>query len=320
MRNQLIFTLAIFLTTVFAASAQQNAQYSQYMFHGLYINPAYSGYKGDLNLHSYYRTQWTNMDGGPRTLALAADMLTNNEKVGLGLNIVGDRVGGERMTSAYLNYAYKLRLNDAGTQNLSLGIGAGMLFSSYDNAGIITDQPEAVALESMFLPDMRFGVHYSTPTFFAGLGVDNMIASLVFNDEKASLQPVMHYYLHTGTLIPMNADILFKPSVLLKSASRSDGRALTGDINAAFIFGERITGGLSYRTALSSGTGSTSNLPKRNSMIVLAEFVSNSNFRIGYSFDYPLSSTINNLGGTHEISLGYSIAKQRVRERTPRFF
>lgn len=320
MRNQLIFTIGIFLTTVLSVSAQQNAQYSQYMFHGLYINPAYSGYKEDLNMHSYYRSQWTNMDGGPRTLAFAADMLTNNEKVGLGLNIVGDRVGDERMTSAYLNYAYKLRLNESGTQKLSLGIGAGMLFSSYNNAGIITDQPEAIALESMLLPDMRFGVYYSTPSFFAGLGVDNMIATMVFNDKKASLQPVMHYYLNAGTLVPLNSDVLFKPSVLLKSASRSEGRALTGDINAAFIFGERITGGLSYRTALSSGTDHSPNLPKRNSMIVLAEFVAKSNFRIGYSFDYPLSSTINNLGGTHEISIGYSIAKQRVRERTPRFF
>ncbi|RYD98056.1 MAG: type IX secretion system membrane protein PorP/SprF, partial [Sphingobacteriales bacterium] len=48
--------IILFLLVVFAytAKAQQDAQYSQYMFNGVYINPAYAGYKEQLNLHSFY--------------------------------------------------------------------------------------------------------------------------------------------------------------------------------------------------------------------------------------------------------------------------
>lgn len=319
MKKSIIFSIA--LTVISSVLfAQQNAQYSQYMFHGLHINPAYAGYKGDLNLHSYYRTQWTNMDGGPRTMAFAADMATNNDKVGLGFNIVNDRVGGERRTASYLNYAYRLKLEETGTKRLSFGIGAGVVHRSYDNAGIITDQPEALSLESIFLPDVRIGVFYHSPLFFVGGGAENLLSSIVFDDKNATIQPTRHYFFQAGGLIPLASEFLLKPSTLLKTASNPDNQAWTWDLNAALIIAEQFSLGASYRTGFLSGSDAMKNLSNRNSVIGLAEFQARNNIRVGYSFDYPLSSTINNLGGTHEISIGYSINKQRIRERTPRFF
>ncbi len=320
MKRSIIFTLVLTVISTMTVLAQQNAQYSQYMFHGLYINPAYAGYKGDLNLHSYYRTQWTNMDGGPRTLAFAADMATNNDRVGLGFNIVNDRVGGERRTASYLNYAYRLQLEETGTRRLSFGIGAGIVHGSYDNSGIITGDPEPLTLESMFLPDVRIGVFYHSPLFFAGAGAENLLSSVVFNDNKRSIQPSRHYFVQAGGLIPLAHDFLFKPSTLLKTANNPENQAWTLDLNAAVLIAESVTVGASYRTGWLTGDDAMKGLSGRNSVIALAEFAARNNIRVGYSFDYPLSSTMNNLGGTHEISIGYSIIKQGIRERTPRFF
>lgn len=321
MRRYLILLLVAMSTL--PVLAQQTAQYSQYMFNGLYINPAYAGYREALNLHSYYRTQWTNMPGAPRTLALAADMTAANDNVGLGLNLMSDRIGLENRVYVYANYAYRLRTGWNPENRLALGIGLGVIHSSFDNQNIrLGEDPESVSIENSFLPDARIGAHYSSNSFFAGIGVDNLISRLIFNSNgsRTSIPPITQYYLNVGGILPLSSGVLFKPSMLVKNANNADSRALTGDFNAAVIFAEQFTVGASYRTALSNGTSAASGLARRNSAIALVEFVTAGQFRIGYSYDYPLGTTLNNVGSTHEISLGYSLSRGTERVRTPRFF
>ncbi len=315
------FLLLIALSTT-PAFAQQVVQYSQYMFNGLYINPAYAGYRGPVNFHTYYRSQWTDMPDGPRTLALAADMRTASDNVGLGFNLMSDRVGLEKRVYAYANYAYRLRVGWDPEDRLSFGLGLGFIHSGFDNGGARTHDPEAVNIENSFLPDARFGIYYSNNTFFAGLGVDNLISHLVFNERSGStrIPPVTQYYLTGGGIVPLTTDILLKPSILVKNANRAVHRAWTTDLNAALIFADQFTIGLSYRTALSSGRQLSDGLKRPNSIIALAEFVAAGQFRIGYSFDYALNKINNQVGGTHEISLGYSLTKGTQRMRTPRYF
>lgn len=298
----------------YTASAQQSLQYSQYMFNGLYINPAYAGYKEAVNMNAYYRSQWTGMPNGPQTMAFAVDGILNNEKVGLGLNIIHDKLGNERNLTMYANYAYRLQVSDDPNKKLAFGLGVGFLNSGFDNAKAAPGDPEAFALENTFLPDARFGVFYSTLTFFAGVGADNLLSTAVFNakNNPNSISPVMQYYFNVGGIIPLSNDILFKPSTLIKNATKSEGNALTADLNAAFIFSERFTIGASYRSGLNDN--------KRSSLIGLMEVVAASNFRLGYSFDYSLNSLHTYTGGTHEISIGYIINRQKQRTLTPRYF
>ncbi|MGK6350934.1 PorP/SprF family type IX secretion system membrane protein [Parapedobacter sp. DT-150] len=316
------FFLLLITASTGQALAQQVAQYSQYMFNGLYINPAYAGYRGPVNFHTYYRSQWTGMPGGPRTLALAADMRTASDNVGLGLNLMSDRVGLEKRIYAYANYAYRLRVGWDPEDRLAFGLGLGFIHSGFDNAAARTQDPEAVNIENSFLPDARFGVYYSNNTWFAGVGVDNLISKLVFNADNGStrIPPVTQYYVTAGGIVPLATDILLKPSFLVKNANNAVTRAWTTDLNAAVIFAEQFTFGLSYRTALSSGEQLSRDLARPNSIIALAEFVAAGQFRIGYSFDYALSKLHNQVGSTHEISLGYSLNKGTQRVRTPRYF
>lgn len=315
----ILLLMTVSLTPVFA---QQVAQYSQYMFNGLYINPAYAGYRGPINFHTYYRSQWTGMPGGPRTMALAADMRAANDNVGLGLNLMNDRVGLEKRVYAYVNYAYRLRVGWDPEDRLSFGIGVGMIHSAYDNNAIRTEDPEAVHLDNSFLPDARFGIFYSNNVFFAGVGMDNLISRMVFNQGSTShrIPPVTQYYFNTGGVVPISGDMLLKPSVLVKNANNAGHRAWTADLNAAVLFSDQFTLGVSYRTALSSGKNLSSELARPNSIIALAEFVAGGQFRIGYSFDYALNRISNQVGSTHEISLGYSLVRGTQRVRTPRYF
>ena len=306
------------------ALAQQNTQYSQYMFNGLYINPGYAGYKEALNMNTYYRSQWTGVEGGPKTMAVAIDNVMHNDKIGLGLNVIHDKVGNERNLSIYANYAYRLRLGEDPNKRLAFGIGAGLLNTGFDNAGVITNEQELIHISNTIMPDVRFGIYYSSMTFFAGLSMDNMLSTAIFNGKTNynGIPPVRQYYLSVGGIIPLSYDILFKPSTLIKHADKGGNRALSTDLNAAIIFAERFTVGATYRTALSSKNPSMENrkLPLPNAFIALLEFKATSNFKVGYSFDYTLNDVQTQLGSTHEISIGYTFDRKRERMKTPRFF
>src|SRR5690606_7517283 len=194
--------LFLLLMTASAAQAvaQQAAQYSQYMFNGLYINPAYAGYRGPVNFHTYFRSQWTDMPDGPQTLALAADMRTASDNVGLGLNVMSDRVGLEKRIYAYANYAYRLRVGWDPEDRL----GLGAIHFCFDNAAPRSNGPESINIENSFLPDTRFGIYYSNSRFFAGVGVDYLISRLVFNGHNSStrIPPVTPYYVSAGGSVP----------------------------------------------------------------------------------------------------------------------
>jgi len=53
--------------------AQQDAQFSQYMFSGMYLNPAYAGFKELLTVNTFYRQQLAGFDGAPSTVTLSVD-------------------------------------------------------------------------------------------------------------------------------------------------------------------------------------------------------------------------------------------------------
>src|SRR5688500_12762255 len=106
-----VFILVGIVLMNFVSIAQQDAQFSQYMFNGLYINPAYAGYKEQANIHSFYRSQWTGFQGAPQTMSLAGDMVLKEGNVGLGLLLSNDFTGAQSNFSAYANYAYRLQVS-----------------------------------------------------------------------------------------------------------------------------------------------------------------------------------------------------------------
>ncbi|WAC40914.1 PorP/SprF family type IX secretion system membrane protein [Pedobacter sp. SL55] len=107
MKKSAIILLLLGIT--FTSRAQQDAQYSQYMFNGIYINPAYAGYKEELNLHSFYRNQWTGIKGAPKSASLAVDAIANDGNVGLALQLASDKLGPQNTLAGYASYAYCIK-------------------------------------------------------------------------------------------------------------------------------------------------------------------------------------------------------------------
>ncbi len=301
------------------AKAQQNAQFSQYIFNGLYINPAAAGAKEDFYLHSFYRSQWTGVTGAPQSLSLAVDGTVNDEKVGLGILLASDRIGAQSSVAAYGNYAYRLRLGERGNQRLSFGLGAGLLQSSLDgsklNAVDDGDNVIPVGYQSTILPDARAGILFTSDSFFAGFSADNLIAKY-WNRDKSLLVPVPvpHFYLTAGTLFFLNDDVQIKPSFLLKNAN---GSTTSLDLNAFLILGRTWIGG-TYRSNINlmSKTYTGSGFQNASALVVQVEIFATDKLRIGYAFDYSMAAYSGFGNGSHELSLGIYLSKKSTQSFT----
>ncbi|RYZ99384.1 MAG: type IX secretion system membrane protein PorP/SprF [Sphingobacteriaceae bacterium] len=303
--------------------AQQDAQQSQYMFNGIYINPAYAGYKENLNLHAFYRAQWTGIEGAPRSMSLAVDAIANNGNVGLALQISSDKLGAQNNLAAYANYAYRLRMNDDGTSRLAFGLGLGVMQLGMNGAMLNPNDPEPnqpTGNISTIIPDGRLGVYYSDNKFYAGFSADNLISQYI-NVRKDGFiaQPRPHYYLTSGILIPVSGEVLFKPSFLLKD---DRGGPTSLDINAFILLGEKVWLGGSYRTGIKLYDKKylQSNLSSLNSVVAAVELFPVENIRVGYAYDFSVGALKGYSAGTHEISIGLYFKTKSSRMFTPRYF
>jgi type IX secretion system PorP/SprF family membrane protein len=313
----------MYLTLSFvAAHAQQDAQFSQYIFNGLYINPAYAGYKSDFYVNSFFRSQWTGLNGAPQTISIAADGAVANDHVGLGVMFHNDRLGAQSNTAFYGNYAYRIQIGQDESSRLAFGVGFGFVQSGINgnklNPVQAGDNFIPTTNQSSILPDGRLGILYTNNDFFAGVSVDNLLAQFIKSDAtNASLIPVPkpHQYLTIGALFQVADDVKLKPSILIKDAP---GVPTSMDINAFFLMSERLWLGGTYRTAIDiySKPNLQKGMTKSSAFVAMAEFYVNDNFRIGYAFDYAM----NKLGaygyGSHELSVSFRLKANQYGDPT----
>jgi len=321
MKRLILFTgMLLFFKHV---SGQQDAQFSQYMFNGIYINPAYAGYKENLNVHSFYRTQWTGIRGAPKSMSLAVDAIANDGNVGLALQIASDKIGPQTNLNAYANYAYRIRMNSDGSARLALGLGVGIAQLGIDGALLNANDPEPnkpVGMQSTIVPDARAGIYYADDKFYAGFSADNLISQYVNIDRYAFIaQPKPHYYLTAGMLLPLSEYFQLKPSFLIKD---DRGGSTSLDINAFLLINEKFWIGGSYRTGIKLYNKSylQKDLSNRNSAVAALQFFPTEKIRIGYGYDFSIGPLQGYSSGTHEISVAFYFLKKDVRMATPRVF
>lgn len=330
----LLVLLAAFILSTKEAKSQQNIQFTQYIFNELAVNPAYAGYKEELYAQATHRIQWTGFEGAPTTTQISVDGVTNQDtrNIGLGLQITSDKLGAQFANSLYANYAFRMKLNDAGTSRLSMGIGAGITQYGLDGSLLSAinsdDQTLYNASASNFIPDVRVGVYYTAQKWYMGLSAMDLLSSSYSNnlinwnlsDSSQNVIRKKHYYFITGGLFDLSEFSRFRPSLLWKEDLKGPS---VMDLSAMFIFFDKFWIGAAYRTSMnlwSKTYAQNQSLSAYNAICGIAQFVVDDNLRIGYSYDY----TLNTLGfyqlGTHELTIGYTFRKKPKRVLSPRFF
>ena len=285
--------------------AQQDAQFTQYMYNTININPAYAGSRGAMSIFGLYRTQWIGLDGAPETSSLSINTPLNNSSLGLGISLINDKIGptNENTFSADLSYT----LPTSETFKLSFGIKAtANLFNLDINKLSPEDQgdPQFQDLNNKFSPNIGAGVYWHSDNAYIGLSVPNFIETNRYSDnEIAIFKDKINYYLIAGYVFDLDAYIKFKPAVLTKMV---EGSPLQVDLSANFMFNDKFMAGVAYRwsAALSAMVG----------------FQVTEGMFIGYAYDRETTRLNNYNSGSHEIFLRYELFNSYSRITSPRFF
>jgi type IX secretion system PorP/SprF family membrane protein len=313
MRILLILPALLLLLT--PARGQQSAQYTQYIFNGLVINPAYAGSKGVANVTAMHRSQWSGLEGAPTTQTISVDGSAREGRVGLGFLAINDRLGAQGELGAYANVAFRVRLTEQA--KLSLGFGAGFLQYSLDGSILDPGNPDPsvpTSKMSTLLPDAKAGLFFHSERYYLGVSVANLVPF-----QKDLVQtPGRQYFLTSGYVMDLGDHLKFKPSFLIKENLEGPTNA---DLNAFVLIKEILWLGGSYRRGfhLLKKPASDEAYDLKNAWAGMAELYVSNKLRVGYSYDVTLSD----LSGfaSHEISLGYFFfRKQDSLMLSPRYF
>jgi len=322
--NFKIIYFSFLLTIIFGVGevmCQQLPQFSQYMFNGLHINPGYAGYKGEPYIQSTYRSQWINFPGAPETFTVTADFAANEGTMGFGVSFLSDNLGPARTIGGLLTYAYRIQTG----QKSWLGLGASAGFSQYSIDGSLLDPNDYPDSEipdgriNLFAPNLNTGLFFHNERFYAGFSIYNMIGKKSLEKEDVALAyHDFHYYLTAGYLFDLSSVVKLKPSFLIREVK---GAPTNYDLNAMFLFYDRIWLGGSYRSNLNIWTDNLpENLNNRNAVAAIIEIFATDRLRLGYAYDYNLNVLNSYNNNSHELSVGFYMIPRKAIMNNQRWF
>jgi type IX secretion system PorP/SprF family membrane protein len=289
-----------------ASFAQQDAQFTQYMYNTISINPAYAGSRGVISVLGLYRTQWVGLDGAPETSSFSVNTPVGNN-VGLGVSLVNDKIGPTNENNISADFSYSIPTS--ATAKLSFGIkGSANLFKldptklTPENQG----DPQFQDFKNKFSPNIGAGVYWHSDKGYIGLSVPNFIETNRYdNNETAIFKEQINYYLIAGYVFNLDHYelIKFKPAVLAKMV---EGSPLQVDASANFMFNEKFVVGVSYRWSAA--------------LSAMAGFQITDSLYLGYAYDRETTKLVNYNSGSHEIFLRFEFLNKYSRITSPRFF
>ena len=305
MRTKLFFFAIMFVSMV--SFAQQDAQFTQYMYNTININPAYAGSRGALSVFGLYRTQWVGLDGAPKTMCFSVNSPINNSKLGVGVSLVNDKIGPTNENNISVDLSYTIQTS--ADFKLSFGIkGTANLFNLDVNKlnPDVAGDPQFQDFDNKFSPNVGAGIYYHSDKAYIGLSVPNFIETNRYNDNDVAIYTdKINYYLMAGYVFNLDKYeyIKFKPAVLTKMV---EGAPLQVDVSANFMFIDKFVVGVAYRWSAS--------------MSAMVGFQVSDGLYIGYGYDRETTNLSNYNSGSHEVFLRYEFFSKKNKMTTPRFF
>ncbi len=312
-RNKLLLLFVLSFLGGFI-SAQQDPQYSQYMFNGLVVNPAYAGSREALHINGLFRAQWLGIPGAPITQTFSLHAPTRNLRHGFGGTLVNDAISYLRQTWASFDYAYRIPSGKTGYFCLGLRATFHNYRINWAEADLKnpSDFVPVTYGNNFFLPNAGTGFYYYNKNLYAGISVPRLlINSLDQNRAGISLsenatdipQLKRHYFAFAGYVIKIDDFIRLKPSFMIKYIT---GVTPEADLNLNAYFGKRFGVGASYRTL--------------DGIVFMAEFWANPQLRLGYAYDYPFTKLNGFTSGSHELMISYDFQFGLSNVVSPRVF
>jgi type IX secretion system PorP/SprF family membrane protein len=302
-----IIKLLTLLLVPLSVTGQLTPVTNQYVLNPITINPSYAGSRSALNIMAFYRRQWVGIEGSPETMTFSVDAPLSDNKLGIGLMVISDKIGVTKQTQFMSSYAYKIKTRDG---ILSFGLGAGIMTTNTAFSDLIVQDPgdENYLVDSrvFVVPAFNFGVYYSYKNYFAGFSIPKLLGyNFDYDKNRYSLKVDIgqYYYLfNTGYLFSLSKKVKFFPTTMI---TYSPGEKILYDINAHFNFSDRFWLGASYRN--------------NRSVAGLLQVAINNQLRIAYTYDFDIGELGRYSNGSHEIMLRYEF-RYKVEAVNPLIF
>ncbi len=301
---RILIVLFIYIEFVAPSIGQEYKYYSQYMFNGLAINPAYAGTNDLITLTGDIREQWVGIKGAPSTQTISAHSPILKDQFGLGIIIINDKVGVTSQQDISINYSYKLKFPGYSV-SLGLKLGFNSLKSKFYQLSYIEEQDNNFQ-DNMkaFIPLFGIGAYLKSSNCYIGISVPHLYKYVHKNYENSNINLKTLIFLTGGYIFTVNEDIKIKPSFLTKA---NFGSVVEMDLNANVYYKDDYCVGISYKSL--------------NSIAFIFELGIDKKYYLGYSYDLATTSLLKYQSGTHEISLNvYIDNKNKTKILNPRYF
>lgn len=301
----------LFLFYITSASAQQDPEYTHYMYNMSVVNPAYAtGVPAMLNLGGLYRTQWVGAVGAPKTFTFFGHTAIT-DKVEVGISLVSDDIGdgAKKENNFYADFAYVLNLG--GKNKLSLGLKAGFtsLQTNFNGFKFSDTQTDLAFAENINVtrPNIGVGAYYFRDNFYVGLSAPNLLNSKHI-EEKSGINAYgsenIHTFLTAGYVFQINDMVKLKPAFMSKFVP---GTPISVDLTANVLYNNKFELGAAYRV--------------NDAVSALMNINVTPSLRVGYAYDHTLSNMGQFNSGTHEIMLLFNLdLLGKGYDKSPRFF
>lgn len=291
-KNNIVATLVFAicgLVNAISSYAQQDPLYAQYLNNPILLNPAYTGSNQQWQTTAGYRTQWSGFEGNPTTMNFSSHLSLVDNKVGVGLIAVQDKIGEVKNTEFTLNYSYRLEVKE--NKYLYFGLSTGMTRYNSDPGllNLQTPTDPAFTFVNKFQFNTGAGLMLKTESFMIGLSVPKLLPTSI-NESNTTIQIYnQHYYLFGVFTHNFNERVMLKPAVLLKA---TEGASLSADVNINFVFDQSYTLGVLTRNLNTFGLLAQAKLKQ---------------YRFGYVFELPTNKSVGQRFSSHEVSFTYSL-------------
>ena len=307
--NRLLLLLVITCCSL-GAHAQQEAQFTQFMFNKLYYNPAYAGSKKNLCLSGIYRKQWIGIQRAPESATLHGHGAVWKNRLGLGLSVNYDQIGFTDQVNIATNYSYIIRFKKENFLSFGLRASIGYTQIRWGEAEPtqIIDQAIPGGVNSKVQPNFGTGVYYQAKNWYAGFSIPNLFEQeLDFTPINTGTSVVpkvrQHYYWMGGLSFDIAKNVQIQPNILFKYVVNTP---LDMDLNLSFVFFEKILIGTTFRLG--------------DSFDVLIKWQVASQFQIAFAYDITLTPLQQYNAGTIEAMVEYCFLKKNEKVNNPRFF
>jgi type IX secretion system PorP/SprF family membrane protein len=298
MKRSRVLTIAttVFLFATLNAFAQQDPIYALYLNNPLTINPAYAGANNMLNAGIQYRTQWAGIESNPTTFNFNSHMSVLNNKGGVGIMVLQDRIGETKSTEFNTMYAYKIKFNWG---MMSFGMQAGFTRYVSDPAKLTIRDNGDPSFNPIRVTNFNVGsgLLFKGDQWQVGVSVPRMLPASVSQFGTTIKLYDQHAYVFGSYAFFLSEKFRLRPAALLRMAK---GLPVSADVSTSLVVEENYSAGLFTRNFNTYG------------MMFVAVV---NDLKMGYVLELPGGQSSNLRFTSHEFMLSMGIGVMRYHDR-----